>query len=178
MTLKTKKKHKYAGEIWAMRERRKPIVKEWDEFVKNPGMVKQLNTAVKTDVKRMKRLFAQLQKDLVVVEQSDCFISLAANPDFIKYFIVDKSFSAAFKYQLQAKVPWTVSPLNQVDRDRLKKLLNISLLAKRSLLDTLTAECRRLVSLFDQAQCLALVISQLFKYLQRENLENVLFRTN
>lgn len=159
MTLKAKKEHKYAGEIWAMRERRKPIVKEWDEFVKNSGMVEQLDTAVKTDVERMERLVAQLQEDLVVVEQSGRSISLAANPGFIKYFIVEKPFSAAFGYQLQAKVPWTVSPLDQVDRDRLKELLNISLSAKRSLLDTLTAECRRLMSLFGQAQCLALVIS-------------------
>lgn len=163
VTLKAKKKHKYADEIWAMRERRKPIAKEWDEFVENSGMVKQLDTAVKTDVERMERLVAQLQEDLVVVEQSGRSISLAANPGFVKYFTVDNPFSAAVGYQLQAKLPWTVPPLDQVDRDRLKELLNISLSAKRSLLDTLTAERRRMMSLFGQAQWLALVISQLVK---------------
>lgn len=159
MIFKIKKKHKYVGEIWAMREQRKSIVKKWNEFVKNSDMIKQLNTAMKTNVERIKRLVAQLQKDLIIVEQSGRSISLAANSDFIKYFIVKKPFFAAFEYQLQAKTFWTILSLNQINRNRFKKLLNISLSAKQSLLDTLTPKCRKLMSLFGQTQCLTLVIS-------------------
>ena len=163
VTLKAKKKDKYADKIWALRERRKPLAKEWEEFVKNSGTVEQVDTTVKTDIEAMERVIAQLQDDLAVIEQSGRSISLAANPGFIEYFTVDNSFSAALGYQLQAKVPWSVPPLDKVDRERLKVLLDENLSLKQSLLDALTTKRRRLISLFGQAQCLALGTSQLVK---------------
>lgn len=120
VTLLAKKRDKYKSKITSLNSQMAPRKRRWQENVDKAAKANLDILELKSQITTDEANIQALSRDLTVVQKSGHSISLAENQKLVKFFTVDSPLAAAFGYQLTAKVPWTVSPLDKLERDMFK----------------------------------------------------------
>ncbi|SPJ84147.1 uncharacterized protein FTOL_10664 [Fusarium torulosum] len=116
ITLFAKKKDKHKAKIESLNSQMTPVKKRWQENVDRATEAASEVSRLENQINDREASIRALSQDLSVIQQSGRSISLAIYQKLVKYFTVDSPLAIAFGYKLNAKVSWTVSPLDKFSR--------------------------------------------------------------
>ena len=118
------KRDKHKSQITSLKSQMEPVKKRWQDNVDKATKANQSILELRDKISSKEESIQALRRDLATIRRSGHSISLAENQKLVKYFTVDSPIAAALAYQLQAKVPWTVSPLDKLARPALRTQLS------------------------------------------------------
>lgn len=132
ITLYAKKKDKHKAKIESLNCQMTPVRKRWQENVDGATEAASEVSRLENQINDREANIRALSHDLSVIQQSGRSISLAKYQKLVKYFTVDSPLATAFGYKLNAKVAWTVSPLDKFSRDTSKLRMEREIAEKKA----------------------------------------------
>ncbi|CAH0025887.1 unnamed protein product [Clonostachys rhizophaga] len=161
VTLFAKKRDKHESDITALNSHLTPEKRRLQENLDRISRATMQILGIESQIIEKGSNIKTLVGDLEVVRKSHHSISLGKSQELIKFFTVDSPLSAAYGYQLKAKIPWTVWPLNKLPKQSFKSVLRRELNETKARMDKSKESYKTLPMQLSIAQGVSVIMTQL-----------------